>query len=60
MKLIVVFTAQRDREVVPVLECRRSQMTFGSEVVCITYGVLTNATAMAANHGHVLFASKSL
>lgn len=58
MKLIVVFTAQRDREVVPILECRRSQMAFGSQMVRIAYGVLANATAMAANHGHVLLAAE--
>ena len=60
MKLVMVFTAQRDREVVPVLECRRSQMAFGSQMVCIAYGVLTNATAVAANHGHVLLAAEPL
>ena len=34
-------------------------MPLGSQVVGIAYGVLTNATAMAANHGHVLLASEA-
>lgn len=60
MKLVMVFTAQRDREVVAVLECRRSQMSLGSQMVRIAYGVLANATSMAANHGHVLLAAEPL
>jgi hypothetical protein len=57
MKLVMVLTTQRDGEIITIFSTRSPLVPDDPEVMSISHGVPTNATAVATNHGHMLFAS---
>lgn len=57
MKLIVMLAAQRDGEIITVFPTRCSLVPYDAKMMSVSNGVLTNATAVATNHGHMLLAS---
>ena len=59
MQIIVMLAAQWYRVVIAILHGGSPCVAYRPQMVSICYGVATNATAMAFDHGHVLLASEA-
>jgi hypothetical protein len=60
MKFVMVMPTQWDGVIIAILDAHPTLMTDDPEMVCIGYGVLTNATAVALDLGHVFLAAITL